>query len=289
MATLREYYNADFSRLLSMDREQIVSVDGKELCRALIRLHYDHDANAFFASAFIPSNPYPVPVCEVILGGIDAAIAEKDQVEIHSGHPGASSEEMLDSRSLRFTDRIFIYYDGELSTEQVREIEQTIKGRGRLPVVRSTRYLRQRSSYEQPLAFISHDSRDKDLVARDIALGLMARVCPVWYDEFSLKVGDRLRESIEKGLKECHRCILIVSKNFLANDGWTKSEFDSVFTREILERRDVILPVWHDVTVQEVYDYSPTLANRFAINWAEGKDRVVAKLHGAIVAANAAV
>ncbi len=76
-------------------------------------------------------------------------------------------------------------------------------------------------------------------------------------------------------------------KEFLANDGWTKSEFDSVFAREILERRDVILPVWHDVTVQEVYQYSPTLANRFAINWAEGEEQVVAKLHGAIVVANA--
>ncbi|MDT3708290.1 MAG: toll/interleukin-1 receptor domain-containing protein [Thiobacillus sp.] len=288
MATLREYYNADFSRLLSMDREQIVSVNGAELCRALIRLHCAHDANAFFASAFIPNNPYPLPVCEVVLGGIDAAIAEKDQVEIHSGHPGASPEEMLDSRSLRFTDRIFIYYDGELSTEQVREIESLVRARKRLPVVRSTRYLHQRTSYERPLAFISHDSRDKDLIARHIAVGLITRVCPVWYDEFSLKVGDRLRESIETGLKECQRCILIVSKNFLANDGWTKNEFDSVFTREILERRDVILPVWHGVTAQEVYEYSPTLANRFAINWAEGKDQVVAKLHGAIVAANAA-
>lgn len=287
MATLREYYNSDFSRMLSIDREQIVSVNGTELCRALVRLHCDHDANAFLASAFVPANPYPLQVCQVILGGIDTSIAEKDQVEIHYGHSGASPEEMLDSRSLRFTDRIFIYYDGELTTEQVREIEELVRARGQLPVVRSARYLRQRSSYERPLAFISHDSRDKDSVARHIALGLIRRVCPVWYDEFSLKVGDRLRESIEKGLKECHRCILIVSRNFLANDGWTKSEFDSIFTREILERRDVILPVWYGVSVHEVYQYSPTLANRFAINWAEGEEQVVKKLHGAIVAANA--
>lgn len=287
MATLREYYNSDFSRLLSIDREQIVREDGTELCRATVRLHCDHDANAYFASAFIPANPYPVPVCQVVLGGIDAAIAEKDQVEIKAGHPGASHEEMLNSRSLRFTDRIFIYYDGELTPSQVHEIEELIKARRQLPVVRSLRYLVQRSSHEHPLAFISHDSRDKEYIARKIALGLVTRVCPVWYDEFSLKVGDRLRESIEKGLRECRRCILIVSKNFIENDGWTKAEFDSVFTREILERRDVILPVWHGVTAREVYEYSPTLANRFAINWAEGEDQVVAKLHGAIVAANA--
>ncbi len=287
MATLREFYNADFSRLISIDREQVVSTDGAELCRVTIRLHCDHDANAFFASAFIPNNPFPVPVCQVILEGIDVAIAEKDQIEVHSGHPGSAPADMIDSRTLRFTDRIFIYYDGELSADQLSEIEKLIKSRNQMPVVRSMRYLRQRSSYERPLAFISHDSRDKDSIARHIALGLIRRVCPVWYDEYTLKVGDRLRESIEKGLKECHRCILVVSNNFLENDGWTKAEFDSVFTREILERRDVILPVWHGVTARQVYQYSPSLANRFSIDWAEGEEQVIAKLHGAIVAANA--
>jgi hypothetical protein len=286
MATLREYYNADFSRLISIDREQIVSANGTELLRATVRLHYDHDANAYFASAFIPANPFPVEVCQIALGGIDDATAEKDQLEIYSGHPGSTPSEMLGSKTLRFTDRIFIYYDGDLTPEQVYGIEELIKARKQLPVIRTMNYLRQRSSYEHPLAFISHDSRDKDSVARLIALGLMRSACPVWYDEFSLKVGDRLRESIEKGLKECHRCILIVSKSFLENEGWTKAEFDSIFTREILERRDVILPVWCGVTAQDVYQYSPVLANRFALNWAEGEDQVVAKLHSAIVAAN---
>lgn len=288
MATLREYYDYDFSKLLAIDREQIISANGTELFRATIRLHCDLEANSFFASAFIPANPFPVQVCDVILGGIDTAISEKDHVKILSGHLGASPAEMLlDSRTIRFTDRIFIYYDGELSADQLSGIEEHIKARKQLPIVRSGTYLLQRSSHKQPLAFISHDSRDKDSIARKIALGLTSRICPVWYDEFSLKVGDRLRESIEKGLKECHRCILIVSKNFLMNDGWTKAEFDSVFTREILERRDVILPVWHDVTAQEVYQYSPVLANRFAINWADGEDQVIAKLHSAIVTANA--
>jgi len=287
MATLREYYNRDFSDVVSIDHEQIVSGAGMEF-RVTIRLHCDHDANAVFASAFIPANPAPVPVCQAILGGIDTALAEKDQVEIHSGHPGSEPEEMLDSKTLRFTDRIFIYYDGDLSADQVRALEDLVKARKQLPVVRSAKYLRQRSSYEHPVAFISHDARDKENIARPIALGLIKRVCPVWYDEFSLKVGDRLRESIEKGLKECRRCILIVSKNFLSNEGWTRAEFNSVFTREILEKRDVILPVWYGVTAKEVFEYCPSLADRFAVDWSLGEDQVIGKLHGAIVAANAA-
>ena len=54
-------------------------------------------------------------------------------------------------------------------------------------------------------------------------------MCPVWYDEFALKVGNNLRTSIEAGIKKCKKCILVLSKNFFSNSGWTKKEFDSIF------------------------------------------------------------
>lgn len=85
----------------------------------------------------------------------------------------------------------------------------------------STLHAQKRSAREKPLAFVSHDLRDKD-VAGSIAIGLSKLMCPVWYDEFSLKVGDRLRENIEKGLKECKKCIIVMSSNFCSNTGWTK-------------------------------------------------------------------
>ncbi|MCY7348963.1 MAG: toll/interleukin-1 receptor domain-containing protein, partial [Pyrinomonadaceae bacterium] len=101
----------------------------------------------------------------------------------------------------------------------------------------------------------------KDVVARKIAINLEKMLCPVWYDEFSMKVGDNLRESIEKGLKECKKCILVLSPNFLLNNGWTKKEFDSIFTREILEEQKLVLQIWYQVTKQMVYEYSPSLLN----------------------------
>jgi hypothetical protein len=60
-------------------------------------------------------------------------------------------------------------------------------------------------------------------------------MCLVWYDQFSLRVGDSLRESVEAGLKECHKCILVLTPNFLSNKGWAKHEYSSIFTREIVE------------------------------------------------------
>jgi len=105
------------------------------------------------------------------------------------------------------------------------------------------------------LAFISHDSRDKEMFVRELAYELIKNHCMVWYDEFSLKVGDSLRVSIEKGLQEAKKCILVLSPNFLSNEGWGLAEFDSIFSREILEKKNVILPVWLNVTVKDVYKY----------------------------------
>jgi hypothetical protein len=105
----------------------------------------------------------------------------------------------------------------------------------------------------------------------------------VWFDEYSLRPGDRLRESIEKGLKECPQCVLVLTPHFPSNTGWTRTEFDSVFTREMLERSDVVLPVWHGVAWEQVYEYSPSLANRIALEWDLGVDEVCRRLYRVIV------
>jgi TIR domain len=114
----------------------------------------------------------------------------------------------------------------------------------------------------RPLGFISYDSSDREDVARKIATNLQRMMCPVWYDEFSLRPGANLRDSIERGLKTCKKCILILSSNFFSNSGWTKKEFDSIFTREVLEQGQLVLPIWHGVTKEMVYNYSPSLFER---------------------------
>ena len=50
--------------------------------------------------------------------------------------------------------------------------------------------------------FISHASEDKDAIVRPLATELDARGVDVWYDEFTLRPGDSLRQSIEKGLRD---------------------------------------------------------------------------------------
>ena len=49
--------------------------------------------------------------------------------------------------------------------------------------------------------FISHASEDKDEIVRPLAIALRNAGLTVWYDEFELKIGDSLRQKIDKGLK----------------------------------------------------------------------------------------
>lgn len=100
--------------------------------------------------------------------------------------------------------------------------------------------------------FISHDSRDKATVAKPIYKELTKRGYKVWYDEYSLSIGDSLTESIEKGISECKFAILILSKNFLSNERWAKYELQSIKTRQIIKNEKTLLPVWHDINESDL-------------------------------------
>ena len=67
---------------------------------------------------------------------------------------------------------------------------------------------------EQFEAFISHASEDKEFV-RPLALELKRLGIKIWYDEFSLHIGDSLSGSIDRGLLLSDYGIVIVSKKFL--------------------------------------------------------------------------
>lgn len=114
--------------------------------------------------------------------------------------------------------------------------------------------------------FISHASEDKDEVVRPLAQSLQALGLKVWYDEFELRIGDSLRQKIDKGLANSRFGIVVLSKNFIRK-GWTNYELDGIITKSI-NGQQIMLPIWHKITKQEVIDYSPSMADKVARNTA---------------------
>ncbi|MDE2892684.1 MAG: DUF1883 domain-containing protein [Chloroflexota bacterium] len=110
--------------------------------------------------------------------------------------------------------------------------------------------------------FISYASEDRGAVAAPLAESLQAAGLSVWYDDFELKMGASLRRSIDRGIAGSRFGVVILSPNFFRKD-WPQYELDGLVTRSI-SKEQTILPVWHDVTKQEVIGYSPSLADKVA-------------------------
>lgn len=112
--------------------------------------------------------------------------------------------------------------------------------------------------------FVSHASEDKDDFVRDFVKCLQQHGLKVWYDEFTLSVGDRLRRSIDNGLKNSRYGIVVLSEAFFSKE-WPQRELDGLFAREVNGEK-VILPIWHKISKNEVLKFSPLIADMLALN-----------------------
>jgi hypothetical protein len=128
--------------------------------------------------------------------------------------------------------------------------------------------------------FISHASEDKDDFVRPLATALQASGLLPWYDESALTVGDSLRGKIDEGLAKSRYGIVVLSHAFFTKN-WPQQELDGLMSREVAGAK-VILPVWHNITFEEVRGYSPMLSGRVAAKSSEGLDTVVRKLREAM-------
>jgi hypothetical protein len=235
MATLRQYYETDFNNAM---RVHVTFRYGDESIEGV--LLYDVSAYTAYLSCYISGSDrsyeyligflrmleygrttlhfvgnVTLPSTKQFLGELQ--FVNKEDFEI--GYRLFGDPTWRSTREISATRRVFLYSETNLEPAAVTRLQEEAESVGHNLQFGSAEYVRARSRFETPLAFISHDSRDKEAVARAIAVNLQRMLCPVWYDEFSLKVGDSLRESIEKGLKECRKCVLVLSLNFLSNNG----------------------------------------------------------------------
>lgn len=126
---------------------------------------------------------------------------------------------------------------------------------------------------EKPDFFISHDSNDKEEVARPLFDELVKRGYKVWYDEFSLKIGDSLVDSIDEGIRTCKKGIIILSPNFLSNESWAKSELQAIRVKHI-QKGNIILPIWHNISASDLEEQY-WLLNIFGGNTNNGIENLV--------------
>ncbi len=125
-------------------------------------------------------------------------------------------------------------------------------------------------------AFISHAHEDKETVARPLTSMLQRRGLRVWLDENELVLGRGLGEQISRGLAESRFGVVILSRFFFQNK-WTKVELEAMIVRATY-REKWLIPVWHEIDHDYVFEHSPLLAGIYAVKTDIGLAKVTAQI-----------
>jgi len=115
--------------------------------------------------------------------------------------------------------------------------------------------------------FLCHAWPDRQADAKDVYDLLLDEDVSVWFSEVALRPGTDMRVAIDKGLVSSRIGIVLVTPAML-----DKLRTDrSIASNELsaLLRRNLLVPVMHGVTFEELDLVSPTLASRGGFSTAE--------------------
>jgi hypothetical protein len=208
------------------------------------------------------------------------------KVEMSCAHHLDLDTPLESSNDLPISNRIFFFTD-ELQAPR-EEFRQVLKSAKDVVSIIDNEEWKRRLDMRKPDTFIAHDSRDKIDFARPLAVALSKLGLIVWYDEFSLKPGDRLSESIDKGLTECRHAVLLVSAHLLENTTWAKTEMSALLTRAIAEANSLI-PIWLNVDAKTVAARSARLADIVAIKHSGDVEELASRIYAAVGGAEGAL
>jgi hypothetical protein len=268
MTTLREYFDTE-QKALNAEKTWLLKHETGVEVEILCKLSYQLDNKLKYFSLFFPKE-CDFNAIKFILNTDEIRNGKIDEYENMQEVRFLDNPESVKLDECTFVKNIFVYIDRVINESEKNIILDYGKKIVFSIILRDRNYAVESNDLAVPLAFISHDFRDKDDLVRELARELYSLNCPVWYDEYSLKAGDNMRECFEKGIKEAKKCIVILSSNYLSNDGWAKTELETILMRELYKKENILIPVWHNVDTEKIYDYSPQLLNRFGLSTKNG-------------------
>jgi hypothetical protein len=198
--------------------------------------------------------------------------------ELHRAQTSLEKEEDADRKKLASDQK----KADDARARQLKQLDQQLRDQQRAAVAAPIAVAVAKPDLDADIlpeydVFISHASEDKEDFVRPFAEKLAAAGITPFYDEMSLTWGDSLRRRIDQGLARSRFGIVVLSKNFFAKE-WPQRELDGLVALEI-QGQSRILPIWHEVSKDEVARFSPPLADKVALNTSLlSVDDIVAKL-----------
>lgn len=131
--------------------------------------------------------------------------------------------------------------------------------------------------------FLSHSSLDKEEYVTELSDKLEEKGLSVFEDVKVFKIGQSQTDMMNFGILNSRFVVVFLSVNFIES-GWSEYEFKSFLNREINEKKIIILPIWHNVAVEEVKIYNPYLVDKYALNTSKySLDQIVDSINQVIL------
>jgi hypothetical protein len=114
--------------------------------------------------------------------------------------------------------------------------------------------------------FLCHAWDDRQGAAKDLHDLLVSRGVTVWFSEKDVLLGSPLLREIDKGLAKSRVGIVLVTPALLRrlkNEGIADKELSVLLARELL------VPIVHNTTYEDLREISPLLGSRTGLNTAD--------------------
>lgn len=101
--------------------------------------------------------------------------------------------------------------------------------------------------------FLSYATSDGSTVARELCSELTARGLSVWFGEVSLQPGKSQALAMDRGIRDAHAGVVVLTPAFLAGRFWTDRELGALLHKE------TVIPVAHGVSFEQISNFSAFL------------------------------
>ncbi len=109
--------------------------------------------------------------------------------------------------------------------------------------------------------FISHSKTVKESIAIPITQWLSRIGFSPWIDRQMILSGDYIYANIKKALSEVKYGIAIIDFSYLHNN-WTMQELELLHQRELIEKKNFIIPIFVSIDKMDIYNIIPWLEGR---------------------------
>lgn len=113
--------------------------------------------------------------------------------------------------------------------------------------------------------FISHANADKETLIEELYNSLNKLGVKIFYDKETLEWGDKFKDKIIEGTKKSEFAIIVISTNFFGRE-WTERELSEFLNRQNQNGQKLILPILHNITIEQLKEKYPSIADIQAID-----------------------